>query len=102
MESTAVVAIPPLDPAHVTDTLRLQFGRVVELGRIGPDLAWHIHRPIPRPAFEIRMHLDALLADEAQLRTWIETVEDHARDRAPLAPRFYHITAMGVRIRTGW
>jgi hypothetical protein len=81
--------------------LRAHFGRVVELGRIAADHVWRIDRPLPRPPFEIRVHPDVLLADESQLRIWIETVDDHARDRAPLAPRFYHITRTGVRIRSG-
>jgi hypothetical protein len=99
MESTEVLSTTAIEPSVITDTLRLQFGRVVELGRIAADLVWRVHRPEPRPAFEIRMHPDALLADNAQLRVWIETVEDHSRDRAPRAPRFYYISTTGVRIR---
>ncbi len=85
--------------SFISDWLRLRFGRVIDLPSGTAEAAWHVHRPSPSHGFTVRVAGDALGANPEQIEVWLETLADHARDRAPHAPRHYHVTSSGLRIR---
>ena len=100
MDSTLTEANEGIEAASfTTDWLRLRFGRVTQLRPAGSDRVWHVHRPEPRPSFELRVGKDALEAGQDQLILLLETVADHAVNRAPPAPRYYYLSCAGVRVR---
>jgi hypothetical protein len=84
--------------ALVDDCLKACYGCVVH--SIEPNgQTWHIHRPAPWRSFVVRVEAEALVAEPDALRGWIQTIADHARDRAPVEPRHYHVSSRGVQLR---
>jgi hypothetical protein len=86
------------ESVYITNWLNKRVGSS-ELAQVEGDLIWHVHRDAPRRDFVLRIAGSAFTAGAEQLRSWLNTVADHADHRAPLEPGHYHVTSAGVRIR---